>query len=330
MKKLLQALLVFLSLTIGTQIYAQEMIELRIIQTGVIIDDESGDTLAFSADDAEQENDEIDALDDDDLDAGWEGQEGDANILTMGLRFQNVTIPRGATIDSAWVVVYSHEGKSAADVANITIYGIADDSTGTFTEDSLISDRPATESQVEWVVAEDWIIYFPYRTPDLTEIVQEITDRDGWKSGNALAFVLAGENQGPSDVENAREMEAFENIEDPEDLDNEGIPGDGLNHPERIPTLVVYYTPLASAIGSQKASAMRVYPNPAATDRVTVALPAAGQSTTRLFDATGKLIRSFEGTESTVSVDLSGVARGLYILKTTQEANTYTQKLIVE
>ncbi len=57
--------------------YGQEMIDIPITQTGEIIDEESQDTLAISSDDAEQENNEIDALDDDDLDSGWQGQEGD-------------------------------------------------------------------------------------------------------------------------------------------------------------------------------------------------------------------------------------------------------------
>jgi hypothetical protein len=333
MTKLLPAILILLALGLGTRTYGQNtMIEIPIVKTGVIVDEETQESFDFSSDDAEQENDEIDALDDDDLDAGWEGQEGDANILITGLRFQQVTIPAGATIDSAWIVLSAHEGKSAEDVANVTITGEAADSAITFDEENLITDRPATETSVSWVVDEDWIIYFPYRSPDLKEIVQEIIDRSGWKSGNALALVLAGENQGPSNVENAREFESFENIEDPEDLDNEGIPGDGLNHPDRVPKLVVYYrssnpTALKETV---EVKAMKVFPNPVSGTETRVTLPSGNPSSIRLLDITGKSVRSYTGNSSTVPLDISGIRQGVYMLKAIQGKDSYVQKVLIK
>ena len=92
-----------------------------IMVTDTVEDD--GVIFPASSDDAEQQNDEIDALFDDDLDAGWEGAPEDQNVLTTGLRFRNITIPQGATIDSAFVLVWAHEGKSADDIARITLAG---------------------------------------------------------------------------------------------------------------------------------------------------------------------------------------------------------------
>ncbi len=205
-----------------------------IVVTDTVTDEEV--TFAASSDDAEQENDAIDALYDDDIDAGWEGDPEDFNILTAGMRFQNITIPADASIDSAYIIVYSHESKTAEDVARITIAGEASDNASTYTEDMLITDRPRTNAQLLWEVAEEWGLWTPHHTIDLSEIVQEIVDRDGWESGNSMAFMFLGEDQGASEVENAREWESFENIADPEDG------GDGQNHPERIPELVIYYS----------------------------------------------------------------------------------------
>jgi hypothetical protein len=75
-----------------------------------------------------------------------------------------------------------------------------------------------------------------YRTPDVASVIQEIVDREGWEEGNSLVLVFEGEDQGASNEDNARDFEAFENVEDPDDG------GDGLNHPERIPKLYVYYS----------------------------------------------------------------------------------------
>jgi hypothetical protein len=64
--------------------------------------------IGTSSDDAEQEQDAMDALSDDDLDIGWEGDPTKMFVVTAGLRFQNITIPKGATIDSAFIVFCSH------------------------------------------------------------------------------------------------------------------------------------------------------------------------------------------------------------------------------
>jgi hypothetical protein len=181
-------------------------------------------------------------------------------------------------------------------------------------------------------VEDNWIIYFPYRTPDVKAIIQEIVDRDGWKSGNALSLVLKGEDQGASDVENSREIESFENIEDPEDLDNEGIPGDGLNHPERVPTLVVYYSETgATAIKDNRAvKAVKAFPNPVNSDRLSISFPSATGGEISLYDITGKIVKSQTIDASTVHINVTGFAKGVYILKTLQGNKTETQKIVIE
>ena len=183
-------------------------LELRryILPTDTVTDE--GVTFVASSDDAEQENDAIDALFDDDIDAGWEGEPEDQNILTAGMRFRDIFLPKGATIDSAFIIVHSHESKTAADVANLTIVGDANDFSPTFTEDSLIDARARTNAQIDWTVDEPWGLWTPHRTPDVSAIVQEIIDRDGWETGNPLTFIILGEDQGPSEVENAREWES--------------------------------------------------------------------------------------------------------------------------
>src|SRR5690606_126220 len=132
-------LLLFLSLTLSWNISGQNFrFSRHIIATDTITDD--GVTFAASSDDAEQQNDEIDALFDDDIDAGWEGAPDDQNILIAGLRFQNIYLPQGAIIDSAYIIVHSHESKSAQDVAKITISAHAADHAETFNETDLITD----------------------------------------------------------------------------------------------------------------------------------------------------------------------------------------------
>jgi len=302
------------------------MIEVPIMVTDTITDE--GVTFEASSDDAEQENDAIDALFDDDLDAGWEGEPEDQNILTAGMRFRNIQIPRGAVIDSVYLVLTSHEGKSADDVARITIYGEATDDAQTFTEDALITARSATSASLLWEVAEEWELWGTYRTPDLRAIIQEIVDREGWQPGNALALILAGEDQGPSEVENAREFESYENIADPEDG------GDGQNHPERRPRLVVFFSsggtstvlPLRADVRE-----LNVYPNPTTKGWINIVLESDQPSIINLYSASGQLLRSQRydfGDE--LRFDTGNLHGGMYFLQAVQDGKRYVQKLIVQ
>ncbi len=281
-------------------------------------------TFDTSSDDAEQENDEMDALYDDDVDAGWEGEPDDQNILVAGFRFRNIDIPKGVNIDSAFIILHSHEGKTSEDVARITIVGEASDDAATYDLESLITDRPQTVASIMWEVAEDWEIWEPYRTPNISTIIQEVIDREVWATGNPIAIMMLGENQGPSIVENAREFESFENIADPEDG------GDGQNHPERRPKLVVYYSG-SSSIGEMNDGYryLTVYPNPA-QEEVHILLESEETAEISVYNQVGKLVIARQ-TENTAkaTIRLNELPKGVYLIKAVQEQTVYTQKLIV-
>jgi hypothetical protein len=288
------------------------------------LDDGTVVTFDTSSDDAEQENEEMDAIYDDDIDAGWEGEPDDQNILTAGMRFRDINIPQGAIIDSAYILVHSHEGKSTEDVARITIVGEAQDNPATYDLQTLITARQETTASLMWEVAEEWEIWEPYKTPDLKDIVQELVNRSGWQSGNSMAFMFKGEDQGPSTVENAREWESFENIADPEDG------GDGQNHPERVPKLYIYFQGPA-AIGEIHASRkLHIYPNPIHFGEVTLALESDKPAQVSLYDLTGKSINTFETSRTDrVQMNVDNLPKGIYFIKAIQENTVYTQKLIL-
>lgn len=321
------------SLSIGQQSYLQRAIQGTGGQINDTLDNGTVVTLDLSTDDVEQENDEVDSYYDDDLDAGWEGAPEDQNLLTLGLRFTNLPLLPGSSIDSAFVVFHAHEGKSAADVAELTIVGEATDDAVTFdeanfNENMLLTDRSQTTAQVEWTVDEEWVIWEPYKTSDIGSIIQEIVDRPGWAQGNAIALIFLPEDQGPSTVENAREFTSFENIADPEDVDPEGNPGDGTNHPERRPYLEVYVDgPLAT--GEVGTKVFRFYPNPV-RDVVQLSLENDAPARYTIMNAAGQVILSdrTSGSRSTISVE--GLSNGLYILQVEQEGVTELKKFVIE
>jgi len=276
------------------------------------------DGVDESSDDGEQMNQEMDKLFDDDLDMGWEGDE--FNIMTTGLRFTDVQIPFGAKIDSAYLIIYSHEEEK--DTAKVTIYGQASDNTTTFSVDSLILDRPKTSAKVYWEITELWPIWTKFRTPNVTEIIQEIVDRQGWKSGNSLALFFTGQDQGASEKDNARDFESFENEEDPADG------GDGKNHPERAPKLVVYYTKASTSAQQYKELSFTVYPNPSSTGSFSISRTLDKNSNLELFDNAGKLVRTYDVNGNSFST--IGLPAGFYTIKATKSNFEFTQKLILQ
>lgn len=144
MKKAL--LLCLISSAIFCTSFAQQIDSVRIKATGM------DGTVAISTDDAEQLNDKIDKLYDDDLDMGWEADE--FNIVTLGLRFRGLKVPKGARIDSAFVEFFAHEDEG--DPSRITIYAEAADSAVTYDETNLITKRPKTTATIKWNITEPW------------------------------------------------------------------------------------------------------------------------------------------------------------------------------
>lgn len=297
-------------------LFGQTKIEVSIKRTSFEL--VGTDTVNISSDDAEQENQTMDKLYDDDLDAGWEGD--DFNTLVAGLRFTNVQIPQGAIIDSAYLEVYAHEEEN--DQAYITIIGQATDNAETFDLDNLITDRNQTNDSVLWTVNEKWTIWTKYKSADFAQVIQEIVNRSGWKSGNALAIFLKGSDQGASNEDNARDMESFENEEDPADG------GDGKNHPERAPKLVVVYSGAASTSNIDISQNVEIIPNPA-NDFIQINIGKNQEFCISIVDLNGRKVYE-KNVSSNEYINLSELPKGPYLIQGTLEMGSFRKKLLLK
>ena len=113
---------------------------------------------------------------------------------TVGLRFQGVGIPRGATITNAYVQFQSDAATTGA--ASLQIVGHdANDAAAFTTAIGNISSRLTTSAAVDWNPP-GWSAVgargTDQRTPKLTAVIQEIVSRSGWVQGNALALIITG------------------------------------------------------------------------------------------------------------------------------------------
>jgi hypothetical protein len=124
---------------------------------------------------------------------------------TIGLRFAGVTVPPGARVTAAWIQFVSriqtdaNMTESAPADTNFTIHGEAADNPTTFitTRANDITMRTKTTAMVSWSMVPMWGTMAEasgpdQRTPSLVSVVQELVDRPGWASGNAMVFIIGG------------------------------------------------------------------------------------------------------------------------------------------
>ena len=128
------------------------------------------------------------------------GAEVEQGVQTIGVRFNNITIPPGSTILNA-TVQFSVDATGSNDV-ELTIYGELTDNAATFEDHPAlynISNRTTTTANAVWSVPpwnNEGDRGAAQRTVDLSEILTEIISQPGWTSGNSIVFIM--KPSGPS------------------------------------------------------------------------------------------------------------------------------------
>jgi len=173
--------------------------------------EEGGNNGAMAIASSDLELGEYDTWTQTDPNTGLEVEQG---VQTIGVRFNNITIPPGATILNA-TIQFQTDNTGSEDV-ELTIYGELTENAATFEDwPSLynISDRPTTTANAVWSVP-PWLNEgdrgAAQRTVDLSEIITEIISQPGWTSGNSIVFIMkpSGPSIGYTSSSGGREAEA--------------------------------------------------------------------------------------------------------------------------
>jgi len=111
------------------------------------------------------------------------------------MRFLNILIPPGSTIEHAHLEVCSPGNQSGH--ADLVVHGIKEANTNTFSTALDADARPVTAASKDWIIAFPFDPYWPADTwhgwpdgPELKDIIQEQIDQPGWASANALALKI--------------------------------------------------------------------------------------------------------------------------------------------
>ena len=146
--------------------------------------------VAMSPDDAEEAPDGTMSIANSDLEMVFDN----GGNQTVGMRFTNLSIPKGSTIVDAWVQFQVDETPS--NPTSLLVQGEDTGNAATFTPAAFnLSSRPRTTASVPWSPA-PWPVVGAagpdQRTPNLAPVIQEIVDRPDWSSGQAVVIVVTG------------------------------------------------------------------------------------------------------------------------------------------
>lgn len=142
-------------------------------------------------------------------DSGSEDRTANAEIITMGqhpslsyrfmggFRFTGTTIPQGAVINSATLTLTADRSESGVCGCDVKAEDV-DDSTQFGNEDPTWSGRTPTSASVAWA-AGAWTMDAEYESPDIASVIQEIVNRGGWSSGNAINILFYDDGSGSHD-----------------------------------------------------------------------------------------------------------------------------------
>jgi hypothetical protein len=101
-------------------------------------------------------------------------------------RWTGVTIPVGATIDSAYIT-YQANGSGWGDGAAVRFYGVDTDNPAAPTTFAQASGATLTTAYVNWSISDwSWTDNADYTSPTLAAIIQELVDSYSFASGSAL------------------------------------------------------------------------------------------------------------------------------------------------
>lgn len=221
----------------------------------------------------------------------------------IGLRFAGLEIPQGASILSAYVQFTSDEDQSGN--TGLVIHGEASDNAAAFgSGDYNLSNRSRTSNTVSWTVP-SWSADANgtnERTPDIKNIVNEITSRSGWAMGNALVILIEGSGT----------KSAYSRDTD-------------VNKSAKLHITYTYESPNQSSVVEEDPFDFEIYPNP--SSEVVNIKSGDGSKALYIIDMNGKIMHHTQINGSyQFNVSQMGLSAGIYFIK----INETTKKLIIQ
>ena len=227
----------------------------------------------------------------------------------VALRYSDLNIPQSASISNAYIQFTSNENQS--NPAAIAVYGENIDDASTFTGSNYnVSFRSRTSATVNWIPS-SWITDASgatEQTPDITSIVQEIVNRPGWQSGNAMAFIFDGSGT----------RSAYSRDED-------------LSKSATLHITFQYQSPNAIIEKSPFEKEFIIYPNPV-SDILHINIKTVKATALEIYALNGQLMsrQKLTQSENLIDIDSLGLSKGIYLLHLSRNNNRFIHKIIIQ
>ncbi len=232
---------------------------------------------------------------------------------TVGLRFQNLYVPQGATINAAYLV-FTVDETNSVDATDVVIRAQAADDAPAFSSTAHdLTDRALTVASVPWSIPAWNAVGATQQSPDLSAVLQEIVDRGGWSPYNSVAFVIGGTGHRTAEsYEGAPSSGALLHVE----YTTEAAPGQAPTPQGALSRKVhgaagTFDLPLSLQVGSPQTEPRSAGAGGAHTIVVTFDKPISGATATVTEGAAAAGSPSFNGNE--VTVGLTGVGNAQYV-----------------
>ena len=135
--------------------------------------------------------------------SGWGG----------GIRLQNVTIPQGTTITSAFFRAIAWNTRSGANANPIEIIGVDEDDFAQPSSSNDVINANKTTATVNAFASQNWTDGDTIDSPEIKTIVQEIVNRAGWSSGNAMTILIRPGSAAPQVIFSSYDFDTAEKAE---------------------------------------------------------------------------------------------------------------------
>ncbi len=241
-----------------------------------------------------------------------------AGNQTVGLRFNNITIPSDAIITKANIQFTADVTTSGNTI--LSIYGQKVNNAEVFAMiNRNVSNRAKTTASVLWAPA-SWTINEAgtnQQTPDLKNIVQEIVQLSGWVSNNSMVFIITGTGTRTSkSYENYSAQAALVTIE--------------YTAPNLKNALITNNIIATQIVEPVKQGKLTCYPLPFTNMLNILFIPLENEKIeiVEIFNSSGCLIKSFTSMKNFISMTLTDFKPGFYLVRVVSDKNSYLQKVI--
>jgi hypothetical protein len=234
----------------------------------------------------------------------------------VGMRFANINIPQGTNIVSAYIQFWADDANDGA--CNLNIQAEDIDNSATFTnDDNNISNRIRTNASVNWQ-PDRWVKHDEgeaQRTPDIKNVIQEVVDRNGFDSGNAITIIITGSGE--------REAGAFRNGHSPVLHITTG-PAEVANGSNSKESDIKFNT-IEEELNSKE---IKLYPNPVkSTLYIDGLIP---QTTINIISVKGAVVKTLKVNGRSDRINVSDLKNGIYLIRYNNGSSYKVKRFIKE